>query len=247
MLGKGDTTVLFLPGAVGSYYIWWEQRIICFNYPSLGSMESLQSGMNAILLKEGVERFHIVGSSMGGYIAQYLTSTQPDRLLSGTFANTFVPTIPLIRAAPLLRLAIWLIPLRLIRAIYYWFSKCRLVPAGDQDPLLEAYLVEFGHAGHGKRDFLARLSCATQKFSPLPVEKQTFPLLVIDSENDPLIRPKIRQAVRELYPTAKRYTFQDAGHFCYLNQPETYTNLLRAFLLGRTLSDSEVRMLDGLT
>lgn len=258
MLGKGDATVLSLPGAAGSYDTWWQQiikladdlRIISFNYPPLGSLESFQSGMNAILLKEGVERFHIVGSSMGGYIAQYLTSTQPERLLSGTFANTFVPTMPLIRAAPLLRLAISLLPFRLTRAIYHWFCQHRLVPAGGQDPLLEAYLVEFGHAGHDKRDFLARLSYATQKFSPLPVDEQTFPLLIIDSENDPLIHPKIRQAVRETYPTAQRYTFQDAGHFCYLNQPATYTSVLSAFLLGRTLSDSEVGMLgqrDGWT
>jgi pimeloyl-ACP methyl ester carboxylesterase len=232
--------VLFLPGATGSYYIWWQQllalaenfRLISFNYPSLGSMESLQSGMNAILLKEGIEKYHIIGSSMGGYVAQYLASTQPDRLWSATFANTFVPTIRYLRSASLLRLAIKIFPLKLLYDVYLWFIRQRVIPAGGQDPLLEAYLIEFRYAGLGKPDFLSRIRCITEKFIPLPVEDQTFPILLIDSENDPLIRPTIRQAVREMYPTAQRYTFQNAGHFSYLNQPGTYTDVLRTFLLG---------------
>jgi pimeloyl-ACP methyl ester carboxylesterase len=247
-LGRGDSTVLFLPGAVGSYYIWWQQllalaenfKLISFDYPSLRSMEGLQFGLNAIFRKEGVERFHIVGSSMGGYVAQYLASAQPDRLLSATFANTFVPTMPLFRTTPFLRLAISVFPLKLTHTIYHLYSQHRLVPTGGQDALLEAYLLEFSHAGLGKRDFLARLSCVTQTFTPLPVDDQTFPILLIDSENDPLIRPTIRQAVRNMYPRAQRYTFQNAGHFCYLNQPETYTGILRTFLLEGKIPDLKV-------
>ena len=239
-LGKGDATAVFLPGAAGSYYIWWQQlsalaedlRLISFDGSPSGSLESFRSGLNAILLKEGIETFHVVGSSLGGYQAQYLASTRPERLLSATFANTFVPTIPFLRMAPLLRLAIRIFPLSWIHTIYHWFSQRRLIPAGGHDPLLKAYLIEFSHAGLGKHDFLARISCVTQKFFPLQVEDQTFPLLLIDSENDPLIRPKIRQAVREMYPKAQRYTFQNAGHFSYLNDPETYTKVLRTFLLG---------------
>lgn len=237
-LGEGDSTVLFLPGAAGSYYIWWQQlralakdvHLISFDSPPLGSLESLRAALNAILLKEGIGDYHIVGSSMGGYLAQYLASTQPERCLSATFANTFVPTIPLLRTAPLLRLAIRILPLSWIHTIYHWFSQRRLVPAGGQDPLLKAYLMEFSHAGLEKRDFLSRISCVTEKFTPLAIEAQTFPLLLIDSDNDPLIRPRIRQAVREMYPTARRHTFQNAGHFSYLNQPKTYTRILRTFI-----------------
>jgi maspardin len=239
-LGKGDSTVIFLPGAIGNYYIWWQQllalsedlRLISFSYPSLGSMECVQSGLNAVLRKEGIDRFHIIGSSMGGYIAQYLASTQPERLLSATFANSFVPTLPFLRTAPFLRVAIRIFPLAWIHSIYQWFSQLRLVPAGEYDPLLEAYLMEVRHAGLNKADFLARLSCVSQKFKPIQLKDQTFPILIIDSDNDPLIRPRMRQAVREIYPTTQRYTFKNAGHFPYLNQPETYTNVIRSFILS---------------
>jgi pimeloyl-ACP methyl ester carboxylesterase len=167
---------------------------------------------------------------MGGYLAQYLLSTQPDQLISVTLANTFVPTMPVLRAASMLRLAIRLFPLTLIHSIFRWVSLQRLVPAGGHDPLLEAYLIEVSYAGLRKRDFLARLSSVTESFIPVQIKDQSIPLLIIESENDPLIRPEIREALCEMYPYAQRYTFQRAGHFPYLNQSEAYTATLRTFL-----------------
>ena len=93
-----------------------------------------------------------------------------------------------------------------------------LVPTGKNDPLLEAYLLEVSHAGLRKRDYFARLSCVTEAFPPIQIKDQTIPLLIIESENDPLIRPQIRQALCEMYPNARRYTFQRAGHFPYLKK-----------------------------
>jgi pimeloyl-ACP methyl ester carboxylesterase len=237
-LGKGATAALFLPGAAGSYDIWWQQllalsddlHLISISYPPLNSLECLHSGLNVLLRREGVERCHIIGSSMGGYLAQYIASTQPDILKSAIFANTFVPTLPILRTAPLLRLAISVMPFPWIEAIYRWFTQLWLVPSGENNPLLKAYLMEVSYAGLGRRDFLARLACVTQRFNPIQANNQCIPLLIIDSDNDPLIRPGIRQAMRMMYPSAQRYSFKNAGHFSYLNQPEIFTSVVRSFL-----------------
>ena len=47
--------------------------------------------MLAILDREGVDRFHVVGTSLGGYFAQYLVSRHPQRILKAVFGNTFPP------------------------------------------------------------------------------------------------------------------------------------------------------------
>ena len=239
-LGEGRTGALFLPGAAGFYDIWWQQlialsgdlRLISISYPSIGDLEGLRSGLNAILQHEGIERFHVIGSSMGGYLAQYLASIQSSTLMSAVFANTFVPGESALRIAPLLRISIDLVPLPMLMSAFRWLSKRRLVPAGEDHPLLEAYLMETSYAGLKKGDLLSRYLCVTQRFTPCRPEDQRFPILIIDSDNDPLIRPGIRTALRQIYPRAQCHTFSQAGHFPYLNQAEVFTSLLHSFLLS---------------
>ncbi|TFH37758.1 MAG: alpha/beta hydrolase [Anaerolineales bacterium] len=238
-LGEGGSTALFLPGAAGSYDIWWQQltgladdlRLISISYPPIDTLEGLSAGLNQLLQNEGVERFHVIGSSMGGYLAQYLASTQPDSLLSAVCANTFVPTQPVLRILPTLQIFIRLLPLPVLMTAFRWIVQHRLVPAGGDHPLLHAYLMETSFSGLTKDDLLARSTCTMQSFTPCRVEDQSFPMLIIESANDPLIQPHIRQALLQMYPLAQRHTFRQAGHFPYLSRADSFTATLRSFLL----------------
>ncbi len=240
-LGQGVDPVVFLSGAIGTYYIWWQQllalgasfRTISISYPPEPSLAGLHAGLETILAREGIDRFHIVGSSMGGYLAQYIASKQPDRLLSATFANTFVPTKTFLPAAPLLRLAIHLLPLSWIHSIFRVVSRYRLVPTGGHSALLEAYLMEMSYIGLSKTDALARINVVNQRFEPPLVTDLPFPILIIDSNNDPLIRPSARRAMHDLYPSTHRLTLEASGHFPYLSRPERYTDILFEFLNGK--------------
>jgi maspardin len=239
-LGQGTTTALFLSGAAGAYDTWWQQlnalanelHLISISYPPVHSLEGLATGLEALLQQEGIENCHVVGTSFGGYLAQYLVSRNPDRIYSAVFGNTFVPTVPLLRTAPILRFAIKLLPITTLLSIFRLLARLWLIPAGGDDPLLAAYLFEYSHAGLTKDDFHARLSCSTQAFLPLQPDKLGFPILIIESDNDPIIRPEIRRALRELYPQAQRYTFKRGGHFLSLSQAKTFAEVLREFLVG---------------
>ena len=87
-LGKGPESVLLLHGMGGGYDIWWQQieflqdrfRIIAPTYPPVHSLVSLKKGIMAILDQEQVEQFNVAGSSLGGYLAQYLVAKRPDRI-----------------------------------------------------------------------------------------------------------------------------------------------------------------------
>ena len=236
-LGEGPRTVLFLPGAAGAYDIFWRQlialagdfRLISVSYPPISDLNALRSGLNAILAQEQVSSCHIIGSSMGGYLAQYIACMQPDRVDSIVLANTFVPTSPVLRSAPMLRAAILSLPLPVLLSAFRRLTLRRLAPAGENHPLLRAYLMEVSYSGLGKNDMLARLDCVRQPFIPLPPEAQLFPMLIIDADNDPLIQPHIRRSLPQLYPAARHHSFANAGHFSYINQADAFTAVLQAF------------------
>jgi pimeloyl-ACP methyl ester carboxylesterase len=55
-------------------------------------------------------------------------------------------------------------------------------------------------------------------------------VLIVESANDPLVKPQLREQLKALYPHAQVHSFADAGHFPYLNRPDAFTQLLRDFL-----------------
>ena len=83
--GSGEETILFLHGLAGAYDIWWQQilalrdrfRVIAVTCPPHGNLPSLAEGILAILNHEQVEKTNLVGSSFGGYLAQYLAARYP--------------------------------------------------------------------------------------------------------------------------------------------------------------------------
>lgn len=238
VMGQGQTDALFLPGAVGFHDIWWQQliglesdlRMISLSYPPIDNLGQMRSGLNAILKEEKFGPVYIVGTSMGGYLAQYLLSKQPDMILRIVLANTFVPFMPVLRITPLLRLAIFLFPISMLMSIFRFVTRFWLLTRADHDSLLRAYFLEFSNAGLTKADLRARLSLSTQPFqlsTPTPAD---IPILIIQAEDDPVVRPAIQRALREMYPQARCVTDKQGGHF-FLDQSSTITQLLREFLI----------------
>jgi len=76
---------------------------------------------------------------------------------------------------------------------------------------------------------VGRFHCVIEPFVPPDVQSLGIPLMIIESDNDPLIEPALREALRKTYSTVSVYTFQQAGHFPYLNRDQEYTDVLRTF------------------
>jgi len=234
-IGKGEKTILFLHGMTGSYDVWWQQinylksdyQIISLTYPAVGNLKEMADAILKILDKEKISKTHIVGSSLGGYFAQYLASNYPEKVEKTVFANTFPVNDQIkqdnkIKAYLMKNVPEWLL-MRVMRKGLYK----DILPAGNNSKLLEAVMLEQFSGGMSKSQLVARYKCVVDKFEQNT--KPDMPLLIIESDNDPLVKANLREKLKETYPKAKIITLHKAGHFPYLNEADNYNKILKSF------------------
>jgi pimeloyl-ACP methyl ester carboxylesterase len=239
-LGQGPETVLFLHGLAGTYDIWWHQilalrdnfRVLSLTTPPIDTLESLRTGLNALLAHEGIDRFAAVGSSYGGYIVQYLLTRQPERIQRAVLANTLPPNHKLARWSQVAEALIPLVPSAWFRIVFRLSTELRLYPASGRSEFLRAFLNETTYRNMNKDLFLARYRAVIEWFDPPKPESLEIPMLIIESANDPLIDKDLRRMLKLTYPEAKVFNTGNVGHFPYVNQPDAYNQALASFLIG---------------
>lgn len=237
-VGQGKENILFLHGMAGGYDIWWQQisafrnryRIITLTYPPSHSLQAMRDAVMKILDQEGIPETQVIGSSLGGYFAQYLVTTYPNRFRKAVFGNTFPPNDIYKEKNHQTAMMARYLPDWLVMYVFRGSIRSKVVPASEYSPITEAYLLEQSYGGMSKEQFLARYHCVIDKFDPNPDLSESHKILIIESNNDPLIFPELRQRLREIYPRAKVHTFRGKGHFPYLNEPRAYNHVVADFL-----------------
>ena len=239
VLGSGPETLLLLHGMGGAYDIWWQQiealqadfRIISLTLPTVHSLEEAADGIDAILEAEQVQKLSMLGTSMGGYIAQYYLSTHPGRLEKVIFGNTFPPNEIYRRENGGLRKLVPWLPEWLVMQQFRANISKTVSPASGYSKLVEAYLLEQYSGLMSKEQFIGRFDIVLDSFAINGApDRRAVPKLIIESDNDPLVPPELRARLKQAYPEARVHTFSGTGHFTYLNEPEAYTEVLRLFL-----------------
>lgn len=233
--GEGQETILFLHGMTGAYDIWWQQidalkeqyRIISVTYPPVQSLEGLETGVLAILEKEGVRDFNVVGTSLGGYFAQYLMAKHPERIRRAVLSNTFPPNDLIAEKNRVLGTLLPYLPQWLVLSVFRDNFRQTIYPTSGSDELTLAFLTEIGYGRMRKAQLVGRYYCAIEKFA---VPTPTVPVMIMESDNDPLVELTLREQLKATYPSATVHTFSGAGHFPYLNRAQEYTQLLVDFL-----------------
>ncbi|MEY8840599.1 alpha/beta fold hydrolase, partial [Cribrihabitans sp. XS_ASV171] len=93
--GEGPA-LLLIPGTLGRADIFWQQiealqdhlRIIAVSYPASGGVADWAGDLVALLDRLGIDTATVLGSSLGGYLAQYMASAAPARVTALVAANT---------------------------------------------------------------------------------------------------------------------------------------------------------------
>ena len=235
--GQGEQAILFLHGMTGAYDIWWqvmenvadEYQVISVTYPPVDSLEEMAQGILAIKLEEEVKLVHLVGSSLGGYFAQYLVAAYPEMVETAVFANTFPPNNIIAEENKTLGGLLPVIPEWAIMGVLKGNTEADLYPAAGNSELVRAFVLEQAYGRMSKAQFTARYHAVIDPFDPPDVAAAGIPVLIIEADNDPLVAEELREMLKETYPDTAVHTLHAVGHFPYLNEPEMYTQLLAEF------------------
>jgi pimeloyl-ACP methyl ester carboxylesterase len=236
--GSGQEAILFLHGMTGAYDIWWQQmqglqdhyRVVSVTYPAVDSLEALSDGVLAILDAEGVKQTHIVGTSLGGYLAQYLVAHQPGRILRAVFSNTFPPNDLIAEKNKTIGALLPFLPEWLVIDVLRGSFVKSVYPASGNDELTLAFLMEIGAGRMSKAQVEGRFHCVVQPFTAPDLNVLKIPVLIIEADNDPLVEKALREQLKSTYPSAGVLTLPGAGHFPYLNRAQAYTDMIAAFI-----------------
>jgi maspardin len=79
------------------------------------------------------------------------------------------------------------------------------------------------------RRVIARHRRVIDPFTPADTKTLGVPVMIIESDNDPLVEPALREMLKRAYPGTRVVTLHGKGHFPYLNEAARYTALLRDF------------------
>jgi len=237
--GKGQETILFLHGMTGAYDIWWQQmedlqdryRVISVTYPAVDSLEKLSEGVLAIMDTEGAERAHIVGTSLGGYLAQYLVANHPDRILRAVFSNTFPPNDIIAEKNKTIGTVLPFLPEWLVMDVLRDSFVKSIYPASGNNELTLAFLMEIGSGRMSKAQVVGRYRCVVQPFTAPDLNILKIPVMIIEADNDPLVEKALREQLKSTYPSAQVRTLS-SGHFPYLNRSTGFTDIIAAFIGG---------------
>lgn len=235
--GQGAETILFLHGMTGAYDIWWrvmeelqtEYRVISVTYPAVNSLEEMSAGALAILDAEGVEKANIVGTSLGGYFAQYLVANHPDRVARAVFANTFPPNDLILEKNGTIGALIPYLPQWLVIDVLRGSFVESIYPTSGNDELTLAFLMEISYGRVSRAQVAGRYRGVVEKFTAPDPVALGIPVMIIEADNDPLVEAALREQLKQTYPSAVVHTMTGVGHFPYLKFPAEYAQFLREF------------------
>jgi len=246
--GRGEPLV-FLSGLATDLRIWACQRLVfgrrfrCIAIDNRGSgrsakpdgpysLEQMAADAVAVLDAEGVGRAHVVGHSMGSYVAQMLAVQHPDRVRSLTLAGTACRHQPW-RLELLLhwqetarshgvhawarRAFPWLLGPRTAWTLGLFINLLWPVilqqPAHAFDSQIEALL----EAPNDARSRLASVA---------------VPTLVMVGSRDTLTIPADAAEVAAIIPGAELVTLKGAGHGLMLEAAPDFNEAVLGFLAG---------------
>ena len=230
--------LVLLPGTLGTGEIFWHQirtlagsvRVLALTYPAVPDVRRLADGVAALLKRTGIERAHVLGSSLGGYLAQTVALRHPGRVESVFVGNSLVDATPLrgLLGDPAEVAAMPATTLRgaMMASIAAW---------PEPEPIfgeLKAVLRVQASRMSG-RHLKARVRALLTEgdVGPLPLGPDR--LVVIDCADDPLIPPALRDQVRQRYAGGALHSFERGGHFPYVTRAESYSAIIRERIVTR--------------
>lgn len=249
--GSDGPALVLIPGTLGRGDIFWQQiaalegraRVLAVSYPASGGVREWADDLVRMLDARGIGRAVFLGSSLGGFLVQFLSAVHPDRVERLIAANT-LHSVAEVKTKPPYSSDLDGGPVDELRAGFGNGLKAWAAAHPDQTDLVELLLAEVG--GRIPEAELRQRLKALKDGPELPPPGIGSPRIVtIEAVDDPLIPPPMREAVRNRLGPAIAYRFNRGGHFPYVVRPSLYTAVIEEQLglpvTGEMWPDGTVR------
>lgn len=217
-------------------------RVITPSIPEVTTVKECLDGIITILQTEGVKKFHVIGFSMGGMLAQCLVRQHPELIKK---LILFVSMLPSKEYAKKYRRYGWGISI-VPEFLFGWISKRSLhkqvdvenFPGGEEGKEFWKKFFDW-EFDSGKID--KKLLLATSKvlvdyfgnyeFTPDDLTDWSGEILIFDASEDTVVSQEERARLRLMYPFAELVTQKSSGHFGEgLLRPEKHIQKMLDFL-----------------
>lgn len=225
-------TLLLLPGTLGRADIFWQQilalkdrvRVLAVTYPRNADLDRWVACLVRLLDRREIAHVTVLGSSLGGYLAQLFAARQPERTAGLIAANTLSSTAGIADRPPY-SVDIAAVPIAALRRGYHDKLNAWGAAHPEQQGLVALLLAEVDGripAGHLK----ARMQ-ALKVAPPLPpVEMAPDRIAIVECADDPIVPPPVGQTVHVHLDAGVCYRFRHGGHFPYVVRPDEYNAML---------------------
>src|SRR5215213_970340 len=230
--GDHGPALLLIPGTLGRGDIFWQQiealqdraRIVAVTYPKSGGVPEWAGDLAELCGRLAFDRFTVLGSSLGGYLAQYLAAAYP-HLVEGLIAANTLHSVAGIATRPPYSSDLDNAPIEELRTGFGRNLGAWREAHPEQEELVDLLMTEV--AGRiPEPELRARLKALKRGPELPPLDSPQKRITTIESVDDPLIPLAMREAVRERLKPSIAYIFEWGGHFPYIARPELYVSLL---------------------
>ncbi len=235
-VGGAETMQVFADAFAGEYFT------IAPTVAPVRTLSEVCDAASAILDREHVGRAVVFGGSFGGMVAQAFLKRYRRQVEDLILLSTGAPDPALAAKNERALKFMGRMPFRLTRALMKAEMSSHLrVPAGsgaEAVERIEAFrrrLNDYFDHRLTKEVFLSRLALSVdfsrnQSYAAVADDDWPGRILIIESNDDPLIGEEARRRLRETYPRALVCTFEGAGHLISLLRAEELVGLMKAFM-----------------
>jgi pimeloyl-ACP methyl ester carboxylesterase len=223
--GSGPRVLLALPGAMGNADVFEPLfaalpaglRAIAASPPAIPDAEALAAALVALVRERGIERMTLIGTSFGGYVAQFAALLAPGLIEMLVLANTFSdPTLNPKRRTPA--------EVDADDAGTLHAAAVERVRSGPASSTRDALIAQL--SAQSPATFKARAQALARGRAVPPLAIDVERIAIIDTADDPVIAAPLRADLLARYAGARHVTLASGGHYPYLADPAGYAAAL---------------------
>jgi len=256
--GRGEQTVLLFHGAVGgAETMRWlaaafedEYRTVTPTVADVRTLDEVCDALSAILDREHVGRAVVFGGSFGGLVAQAFFHRRRAQVEDLILLSTGAPSPRYASRSGLMTGLLRLLPFPVTRGLMRMELSKHLdapVPAEHAERIAEFRQRLDHYFDHTltKRTLVSRVTLAAafnrgESYGPEDHAGWPGRVLIVESNDDPMIPEAERRRLRETYPRALVCTFTGAGHMIPLLRLEELVGVVKAFLKDDYSTPAEI-------